>query len=372
MNSGIEQLSEELQPALNQNGITELSEVQQQCIPHACRGEDIFAHAPTGSGKTYAYLLPILERMERQGKGKHYPQAILLAPTRELSLQIAENVRSLLTNIEGIRTAVLTGGVDMNAQVRAFSKGADIIIGTPSRICDHLRRHTIKPKMCHIAVLDEADVMLSMGFAQDVQTIIHALPEHQTMLFSATYNESVEALAQQLLTQPFTCEVKKESLLAQDTAYCCYMIAEKQKLDLLKHLLKQIHGQILIFCNTRRTTDFVTSFLQEHDWNAEDIHSEMDPKKRREIMKNYRDQKLQILCATDVASRGIDIPAVSTVICYDLPDALEDLIHRFGRTARAGNSGTAYLFLRPEQNEKLPAIRQQFPTIKMMKKEQFQ
>lgn len=366
MNNGIKQLSEELQTALNKNGITELSEVQQQCIPHACKGEDILAHAPTGSGKTYAYLLPILERIERQGKGKHYPQAIILTPTRELSMQIAENIRHLLANIEGIRTTVLTGGSDMNAQVRAFSKGADIIIGTPSRICDHLRRHTIKPKMCHITVLDEADVMLSMGFAQDVQTIIDALPEHQTMLFSATYNKSVEAMAQKLLHQPFTCEVQKDPLLVQKTVYCCCTIAEKQKLDLLKHLLTQLQGQILIFCNTRRTTDFVCNFLHEHKWDAETIHSEMDPKERKEIMKNYREHKLQILCATDVASRGIDIPAVNTVICYDLPDALEDLTHRFGRTSRAGNTGTAYLFLRPEQNEKLPAIQMQFPTMKMM------
>lgn len=369
MNNEIEQLSEAMQNALRHKNITSLSEVQKQCIPPACKGRDIFAQAPTGSGKTYAYLIPILERIHLQGKGKHYPQAVILSPTRELSLQIAETVRGLLEHVEGIRTVVLTGGVDMNAQVRAFSKGADIVIGTPSRICDHLRRHTFKAKICTTAVLDEADVMLSMGFAEDVRTVLRSLPEHQTLLFSATYNDAVAALAEQDLKQPFTCSIKEEKLLAQDTRYICQIIAENQKLDLLKSCLKKTEGQILLFCNTRRTADFVSSFLQEHAFDADTIHSEMDPKKRKEIMKKFRENQLTILTATDVASRGIDIPAVNTVICYDMPDVMDDLIHRFGRTARAGNTGTAIVFLKPEQTDRLKEIQSVFSSIEIKKRD---
>lgn len=367
MNTDMEQLSEPLQQALLKKNITSFSEVQKQCVPPACKGQDIFAQAPTGSGKTYAYLLPILERIDHQAKGKHYPQAIILSPTRELSLQIADNVRGLLENVEGVRTAVLTGGVDMNVQVRSFSKGADIIIGTPSRICDHLRRHTIKPKMCHMAVLDEADVMLSMGFAEDVRTVLDALPDHQTMLFSATYNDAVNALAKQYLHSPFTCHIEEEKLLVQDTKYICHLIPEHNKLDLLKDILSKTEGQVLLFCNTRKTADFVSSFLQEHSFDSDTIHSEMDPKKRKWIMKKFRENDLKILTATDVASRGIDIPAVGTVICYDMPDAMDDLIHRFGRTARAGNTGTAVLFLKPEQKYQLDAIQKTFPSIDIKK-----
>ena len=368
MNNEIEHLSEELQNALADQNIRELSEVQKQCIPYACQGLDIFAQAPTGSGKTYAYLIPILERIERQGKGKHYPQAVILSPTRELCLQTAECIRRLLTNIEGVRTAVLTGGVDMNAQVRSFAKGADIVIGTPSRICDHLRRHTFKPKMCRICVLDEADVMLSMGFAEDAAAVIEALPEHQTMLFSATYSDAVRQLSEKYLVNPYHCQIKEEILLAQNTKYECFLVNENQKLDLLKDILNSISSQVLLFCNTRRTSDFVSAHLQEHGFDSQTIHSEMDPKKRKWIMQQFREHQLQILTATDVASRGIDIPAVGTVICYDMPDSMDDLIHRFGRTARAGRSGTAYLFLRPEQKTMIPELQKQFPDINVTKK----
>ena len=366
MNNNIEQFTEEIRHALEQKQITQLSQVQQQCIPHAVKGEDILAQAPTGSGKTYAYLLPLLERSERQGKGKHYPQAVILLPTRELSLQTAETVRGLLSNIEGIRTAVLTGGVDMNAQVRQFAKGADIVIGTPSRICDHLRRHTFKPKMCHMAVLDEADVMLSMGFEEDVRTIMDALPDHQTMLFSATYTPAVEQLAAQYLRDPYHCVIEEELLLAQKTDYKCYLVQEHAKLDLLIRMLSRQDGQTLLFCNTRRTTDFVSNFLQTHAIRCKAIHSDMDPKVRKSIMQEFRSHELSILAATDVASRGIDIPAVSCVICYDMPDAMDDLIHRFGRTARAGNTGTACLYLTPDQKNLLHSLQEQFPSLRVL------
>lgn len=369
MENNILQLSEPLQNALLSLGIHEFSTVQKECIPPACHGKDVFAQAPTGAGKTYAYLIPILERMELQGKGKHYPQALILSPTRELSLQIAANVRDLLKNIEGIRTAVLTGGVDMNDQVRSFSKGADIVIGTPSRICDHLRRHTLKTKKITMAVCDEADVMLSMGFEADVHTIMDSLPTHQTLFFSATYNPEVEGLIKQYLHDPFQCHIEEETFLAQETTYQCILTDTHAKMDLLKKILPSCSGQVLIFCNTRKTSDYVCAILQERHFSCETIHSEMDSKVRKKIMQRFRDHDLPILIATDVASRGIDVPSVSTVISYDLPDHMDDLVHRFGRTARAGHAGEAYLFLTIQQKTKLADIQSLFPAIIVKEKE---
>jgi ATP-dependent RNA helicase DeaD len=361
MDKDIEQFHEPLQKALADKNIVQLSEVQKQCIPHAMNGEDVFAQAPTGSGKTYAYLLPILERIELQGKGKHLPQAIILSPTRELSLQIADTVRELLAHIEGIRTAVLTGGMDMNVQVRSFKNGADIVIGTPSRICDHLRRHTLKTKNCHIAVLDEADVMLSMGFEEDVKTVLAQLPEHQTMLFSATYPDEIRQLAEQALHDPFECQIKQETLLEQKIAYHAFYMKENEKPDLLFSLLKR-QQKCILFANTIRTCDFLQKLLHQKGFSAETIHSDMDYTIRKRIMQEFRDGPLQTLIATDVASRGIDIPAVSCVILYDLPDNEDSLIHRTGRTARAGNTGEVDLFVTAKDRHRFP-LKKYFPDL---------
>lgn len=348
----ITSLSFELQRSMEDAGFQSLTEIQQEVLPQALAGHDILAQSPTGSGKTGAYLIPILEQIELQPGKKHQPQALILVPTRELAVQIADVIRKMLTHREGIRTAVLTGGVDMNAQVRSFSKGADIVVATPSRLLDHFRRHTFKPSKCRTLVLDEADVMVSMGFAQDVISCAAQLPAHQTMLFSATYDSTAEDQFAQLLNTPVRCTVKEETLIPQKLNLEYAVLDEKQKPDLLFKLLKkQDIKQTLVFCNTRKTCDFINSLLREKGFSANTIHSEMDPNVRRSIMKQFRDLSFPILIATDVASRGIDIPDMNLVISYDCPDFPDGFIHRIGRTGRAGTEGTAVLFLIPaEQN----------------------
>lgn len=363
MNNMIEKLSVQLQDRLQQLNITSLSSIQAQCIPHALNHEDILAQAPTGSGKTYAYLLPILDGLTLQGKGKHFPQAMILAPTRELSLQIAQVIRELLMYTEGIRTTVLTGGIDIKVQIRSFSKGADIVVGTPSRICDHLRRHTLKTKKCTTIVIDEADEMLKMGFFEDVNTIIASLPQHQTMMFSATYSSELKALAESLLSHPFECIVEQEVLLKQDTKYLSYEVYEDQKIDLLKKLLKQNRCQTILFCNTKKTCDFVCQILKKNHYACNYIHSDMDPKTRKAIMQEFKNGKLNLLIATDVASRGVDIPSVGLVISYDVADTMDAMIHRFGRTARAKTSGSAIVFVTPLQKKEMSNLSKTFPSI---------
>lgn len=338
-------LRNETKTALEKLHIQKLTRIQETVIPHALNQEDIYALSPTGSGKTYAFLLPILERIELQGKGKHFPKALILAPTRELCIQITNVIRNLLQNREGIRTALLTGGYDMQKQIRSFKNGADIVVGTPSRVKDHLRRHTLKAKMCDILVLDEADMMLSMGFEEDVKDCIAYLPEHQTLLFSATETDETAALASSILHSPYVVSIKKEEMLKQDITLHIVKTNEKQKIDYLISLLKKEKKQCILFCNTKKTCDFLTGILQSKHMHIETIHSDMDYKQRKQTMNAFRNGDLSVLCATDVASRGIDIPSVDTVIMYDVADTEEQLIHRTGRCSRDGKKANAYLFV---------------------------
>lgn len=339
--------------------IEELTDIQSACIPHALKRQDIFAQAPTSSGKTLAYLLPILNLLEPQTSHRHVPQALILCPSRELAMQTASEARKLLSNREGIRTAVLTGGCDIQKQIRSFSGGADIVVGTPGRIQDHLRRHTLKTKQCGILVLDEADEMLSMGFQDAVESIIETLPEHQTMLFSATYSNEVKDLASAVLKDPFTVKMNAETVHRQ--ILCPYYVfcEEKKKPDILQKLLKQNQNiQILVFCNTRRTCDFVCSLLNQKGFAARAIHSEMEQRDRTEIMKNFRDGSLKILCATDVAARGLDLPGVDLVINYDYPEESSFYLHRIGRAGRREKAGTAITFLKQDERNRLQEMKQ--------------
>ena len=319
------------------------TKIQEEVIPHACNREDIYALAPTGSGKTYAYLLPILDRLELQGKGKHFPKCLILAPTRELSIQITHVIRDLLKHREGIRTALLTGGYDIQKQIKSFKNGADIVVGTPARVNDHLRRHTFKTKLCDTLIIDEADMMLSMGFQDDVMQCITYLKEHQTMLFSATETTQTKALASNILNDPYICRINEDSNKKQNITVHIIQTNEKNKIDVLNQLFKKENKQCILFCNTRKTCDFITELFQKRNISIKTIHSEMDYSLRKNIMEEFRNKKLHILCATDVASRGIDVPNVDTVIMYDIADTEEQLIHRVGRCSRDGSQSNAYL-----------------------------
>ncbi|MDD6674814.1 DEAD/DEAH box helicase [Stecheria sp. CLA-KB-P133] len=359
----ITDFKEPLQKALAAMHIVSFARVQDT-MKDVLDGRDLLVNAPTGSGKTLAYLLPLLQKMKSQGKGRHLPHALILVPTRELAIQTAATARKLLSYEEGIRTAILTGGVDMQAQIRSFHHGADLVIGTPARIKDHLRRHTLKTQEMESVVLDECDVMLSMGFVQDVMDILNDLPVHQTLLYSATFTPAVLSLSHQIQKDPIQVTVKHDEAMAQHIAIHALITPENRKLDALKNILKAKHA--LVFCNTRKTCAFVADHLPQ----AKAIHSEMDMKERKEIMADFRSGTLPVLVATDVAARGIDIPFVSLVICYDLPDDHDSLIHRVGRASRDGRQSDAWIFLTPaQQNADLEGIlHQEVQRTKMQRK----
>ncbi len=328
------------------------SNIQTEVIPHALLGKDILAIAPTGSGKTGAYLLPVLNSLQVNTKKKHKPQILIMTPTRELARQVAEVTRSLLENQEGIRTYVLTGGVDMNKQVRGFSKGADIVIGTPSRLKDHLRRHTLKVDEIRTLILDEADEMLSMGFVEDVNDVIHALPPHQTMLFSATFDERIKDLAMHSLINPVKIELHEDAILARNMDLKVIIVNAFKKLDTLKEIIdKHSKQQVLVFCNTKKTSDFVSERMNGQNISSKSLHSDMDPRTRIDILNKFKQNEIKVLCATDVAARGIDIPTVDLVVLYDYPDRSEFLVHRIGRTGRANLFGTAIILLKPHERK---------------------
>ena len=345
------EIKEELKQALERLHYSKLTDVQKQTLPHTLLREDVRVQAPAGSGKTLAYVLPILNSIPLQGAKKHFPQAMILAPTRELSLQIAEVIRNMLFHIEGYRTAVLTGGTDIKVQIRNNAKGADIIVGTPSRILDHIHRHTLKLKECHILVLDEADEMLSMGFESDVREIISFLKEHQTMMFSATWNKQVTALSSDILNNPYTVKIE-ETVLPLQVNYHLISINDTHKLEETARIIRKAKTQVLVFTNRKATADFVSEYLNKGGIPSAAIHSDMNYTVRKKTMQNFRNKKLQVLCATSVASRGIDIPSMECVILYDIPDTKEELIHRTARTGRNGTEGNAWLLCNRQELKK--------------------
>ena len=343
--------------ALASAGVSSFSQIQEAVIPALLEGKDALVQAPTGSGKTYAYLVPILETLQESTASKHLPQALILAPTRELCEQITSVSRNLLANREGVRTFPLTGGIDIQKQIRSFRGGADIVVGTPARVLDHLRRHTLKTKNLRILVIDEADAMLEMGFEEDVRKVISSLQLSQTVLFSATYPARIEVLASDFLHDPFVYRTKTEERHAQHLDVCCVIQDDKKKA--LLRLLRKQKSQSIVFVNTRAGCDAMTAFLKSCSIQADTVHSEMDYRVRKATMQAFRKGTLQVLVATDVASRGIDIPSVSTIICFDFPDQLKDLVHRAGRTSRSGRTGNVIFLLKQKQKDRSRLIEQE-------------
>lgn len=346
-------LSEPLRQALEDINITELSDVQAETIPQMLAGKDVLVKAATAAGKTYAFAIPLAETAEPQGSGKHLPFALVLVPTRELALQCAKMIRLLFAKKEGVRTAVLAGGEDMNRQVRMFSKGADIVVATPARLLDHLRRHTFKTKMLQTVILDEADVMVSMGFFDDVIRVFEQLGPHQTALFSATYPARVQSLCEQLLHDPVIIEIRKETVHTQSIQYYYRTVSPDHKLDALAGILKKEKKQVLVFVNRRRTAEFVSEKMQERKLNAACIHSELEMAARKKIMEDFRNGKIRILAATDILARGIDLPDLDCAVLYDYPEDPETVLHRSGRTSRQMQAGKVIFLLEKKELHRL-------------------
>jgi len=334
-------LSKEIMLAIKDMGFTTPSTVQARTIPLMMDGVDINAIAPTGTGKTCAFGIPMLEYVQLQDE---CVQEVVLAPTRELALQIGDELTKLAKYIKGCRIAVLYGGQPIPKQLAALKRKPQIIVATPGRLLDHMNRGNIKLNAVHTMVLDEADEMLNMGFVKDVTKIIEATPkERNLVLFSATMHQEVLTIAWKYQNDPV--EITVEATKEDRPQIAQYVIATEQpkKIDNLLYLLDaDVYQRIMIFCNTKFMTDRLTSKLKKEGYSAECLHGDIPQSKRNVVMSDFRKGKFAILVATDVAARGIDVDDVEAVINFDLPEENEYYLHRIGRTGRAHKHGVSF------------------------------
>lgn len=330
---------------LKEQGIAVPTPVQQESIPPLLQGKDVIARAKTGTGKTLAFMLPILQHIDPK---RAYPQALIIAPTRELALQITEEAKKLTAGEpDGIKILAVYGGQDVEKQLRKLEGGRHLIIGTPGRLLDHLRRGTLELGGVKQLVLDEADQMLHMGFLDEVETLIHALPyRRQTMLFSATMPAGVKQLAGSYMKEPVDIVIKGASPIPlEQIQQVVVECTDRSKQDALRAMLEE-HNPFLaiIFCRTKRRATILNEALLAHGYQSDELHGDLSQAKREAVMKRFRDAKLQLLVATDVAARGLDVEGVTHVYNYDMPHDVDSYIHRIGRTGRAGGNGMAITF----------------------------
>ena len=334
-------LSREILQAVSAMGFTAPSTVQARTIPLMMEGNDINAIAPTGTGKTCAFGIPMLEYVQLKDSRV---QEVVLAPTRELALQIGEELTQLAKFIQGVRIAVLYGGQSISKQISLLKRKPQIIIATPGRLLDHMQRRNISLSAVHTMVLDEADEMLNMGFVKDVTKIIEAAPaDRQLVLFSATTNQDVLTIAWKYQHDPV--EVTVEATKEDRPQITQYVISTEQneKTDHLMYLLDaDVYGRVMIFCNTKFMTDKLTSRLVKEGYDAQCLHGDIPQAKRNVVMNDFKRGKFPILVSTDVAARGIDVDDVEAVINYDLPNENEYYLHRIGRTGRAHKHGVSF------------------------------
>ena len=326
--------------------------IQHQLIPIAIKGEDVIGIAQTGTGKTLAFAIPIIQKIA-DNKG----QALVIAPTRELALQIEETFKKIGFAF-GLKTVVLIGGTPMGPQIRQIKNRYHVIIATPGRLLDHLTQKTLLLDKVQTLILDEADRMLDMGFEPDIKKIFAQLKDQdlQTMLFSATMPVSIARIANKYLKKPLRIEISPAGSTARDIAQEIFIVTQGKKEDLLKNLLEKNKDSVLIFCRTKFGVKKIAKTLRLWGHTADEIHSNRSLAQRRQALAGFKSGRYKILVATDIASRGIDVTAISLVINYDLPEQPEDYVHRIGRTGRAGLSGKAISFVPPEQKYNIKVI----------------
>ncbi|MFL5731253.1 MAG: DEAD/DEAH box helicase [Cytophagaceae bacterium] len=337
-------LSEDIQNAITDMGFVEASPIQSQAIPHILEGKDVIGQAQTGTGKTAAFGIPALELIDT--KEKHV-QAVVMCPTRELAVQVANEIKKLAKYKKGLNVLPIYGGESIERQITGLKRGVHIVIGTPGRIIDHLDRKTLSFKQVKMVVLDEADEMLNMGFREDIEMILSRMPEErQTILFSATMAKPILALTKKFQKDPVHVKVTKSELTVSSIEQVYFNIKESAKLQVMSQLIDLNSLQLmLVFCNTKRKVDEVTEELQNMGYKAESIHGDLRQSQRNMVMSKFRNGNTNILVATDVAARGIDVENVDAVFNYDLPMDFEYYVHRIGRTGRAGKSGKAFSFV---------------------------
>ncbi|MDR3063869.1 MAG: DEAD/DEAH box helicase [Methanobrevibacter sp.] len=350
------EISNPIIKAIKDLGFEEPSPIQKLTLAESLKGKDIIGQAQTGTGKTAAFSIPILEKIFIKDKS---PQAIVICPTRELCIQVAEEIGKLSTHMKKLYILPIYGGQSIGRQIRALKKGVHIIIATPGRLMDHMERKTINLSGIETVVLDEADEMLDMGFRDDIEFILKQTPKkRQTLLFSATINKTITTLAKKYQNKPEILKVPHHHLTAPKIEQIYYETREKMKLETLTRLIDVYDLNLsLVFCNTKRRVDRLTRDLKARGFSVEGIHGDMSQNQRDKVMNKFRKDKIEILVATDVAARGIDVPNVEAVFNYDLPNDNEYYIHRIGRTGRAGKTGYAFTFVAGKEIYKLRDIR---------------
>ncbi|MBR6906455.1 MAG: DEAD/DEAH box helicase [Selenomonadaceae bacterium] len=347
-------ISEPLCELLRQHGIEEPTSVQEQAIPAVRSGKDLMVQSRTGTGKTLAFLLPVMEKIK---KGVPTAQALIVVPTRELAVQISK-VASIVGQTADVTSLVIYGGQDIERQKEKLRRHPQLIIGTPGRLLDHVRRRTVDISQVNRVVLDEADEMMKLGFLEDVELLLrHTAADRQLLLFSATIPERVRGLAHAYMRQPQHIAVEAEHVTLESIRQVIIDTTEETKLDRLCEIINQEQPYLaMVFCHTRKRVGMVAMALAQRGYLADELHGELTQVQRTLVLKRFRKAELQILVATDIAARGLDIEGVTHVINFDIPHRTEDYIHRIGRTGRAGEKGTAITFVNARQYEILRRI----------------
>ncbi|KCZ72021.1 DNA/RNA helicase, superfamily II [Candidatus Methanoperedens nitroreducens] len=357
-------LSKEIEMAITDMGFEEATPIQIQSIPYMLEGRDVIGQARTGTGKTAAFGIATLESIDPENKGL---QAVILCPTRELAIQVAAEIKSISKYKKGIEILPIYGGQPIERQIKALKKGVQIIIGTPGRVMDHLDRRTLKMDGVKIIILDEADEMLDMGFREDIETILRKIPkQRQTLLFSATMPRAILDLTKKYQDNPQLIKLVHKEMTVPEVEQFYFEVKQSAKPEALSRLIDLYNlKSSLVFCNTKRRVDELVENLKTRGYLADGLHGDMAQKQRESVMSRFRRREIEVLVATDVAARGLDIGDIEAVFNYDIPVDDEYYVHRIGRTARAGKAGRAFAFVTGKEVYRIRQI-QQFTKTKII------
>ncbi|WP_404319821.1 DEAD/DEAH box helicase [Malaciobacter canalis] len=346
--------------AVKEQGYTSPTPIQKESIPVILNHKDVLAAAQTGTGKTAAFTLPLLEKMSQKPNKKcqkSYIKALILAPTRELALQVSENIQTYSKYLS-LKTAVIFGGVGISPQKASLRKGVDIVIATPGRLLDHMSQKTIDLSRVEFLVLDEADRMLDMGFIHDIKKVVASIPnKRQTLLFSATFSPEIKKLSNSFLDNPKLIEVARSNALSEQVSQVVHYVQKDKKKNLLAFLIHtQKWNQVLVFTRTKHGANKLSEFLNKSNIPSLAIHGNKSQGARTSALSSFKSKKIRVLVATDIAARGIDIELLPHVVNFELPNVPEDYVHRIGRTGRAGNNGIALSLVCDEESQYLKDI----------------
>ncbi|HOA19156.1 MAG TPA: DEAD/DEAH box helicase [Sedimentibacter sp.] len=348
-------LNNNIQRALDDMGFEESTQIQQEAIPLILEGKDVVGQSNTGTGKTAAYAIPILEKIDKELR---VPQALILLPTRELAVQVANEVRKIGKYMEGIKAVTVYGGADIREQINKLKGGAQIIVGTPGRIIDLIERHVIKLSELRIAVLDEADEMLKMGFREDIELILSKIDHPvQSLLFSATIPDDIRKIIKRFLNSPVYVKVLREGITAKEVKQSYFLVKHSDKVEALSRLIDTYTPKLtLVFCNTKKAVDELYNKLIDKGYNCDKIHGDIKQSQRLDTLNKFNNGLIDILIATDVAARGLDIKEVDLVINYEVPSKEDYYVHRIGRTGRAGREGASFTLVSAKELRKIEDI----------------